>query len=318
MLEYNTARLPESRAADLVFGQGGSFTSDTCDNGGPSASSLCDPYGLRWTPAATSTSPTSNNRVLEYNTPLTTNDTTADLVFGQGGSFTSSGCNDSGISANSLCDSDWDRAGRNRQPLRRRHGKQSRARIQPALGNADAYRDGDRDCHGNGDSYGNPDGDCHGNGDCHRDGNDHCDHHGDPDRDGNGEPHLNSYADLNRHCYGDSNYNSTATSTPTATATATVTATATATATATPTATSTPTATATPTPNVITVNNTTDPSSTSGNGFCTLREAINNANAKSDTSGGDCAAGTGNDRIVFSVSGTITLSTPHAPGNPAI
>ncbi|MGA7620068.1 SBBP repeat-containing protein, partial [Candidatus Binatus sp.] len=62
-----------------------------------------------------------------------------------------------------------------------------------------------------------------------------------------------------------------------------------------------------PAPNAITVNNTTDPASTSGNGFCTLREAINNANAASDTSGGDCAAGTGNDIIFFSVSGTITL-----------
>ncbi len=59
--------------------------------------------------------------------------------------------------------------------------------------------------------------------------------------------------------------------------------------------------------NTITVTNTTDPASTSGNGFCTLREAINNANAESDTSGGDCAAGTGTDYIKFSVSGTITL-----------
>jgi hypothetical protein len=61
------------------------------------------------------------------------------------------------------------------------------------------------------------------------------------------------------------------------------------------------------TSNIITVNNTTDPASTSGNGFCTLREAINNANAASDTSGGDCAPGTGTDTIKFSVSGTITL-----------
>src|ERR1700719_1482474 len=63
------------------------------------------------------------------------------------------------------------------------------------------------------------------------------------------------------------------------------------------------------TSNIITVTNTTDPASTSGNGFCTLREAINNANAASDTSGGDCAAGTGSDIIIFSVSGTITLGT---------
>jgi len=62
--------------------------------------------------------------------------------------------------------------------------------------------------------------------------------------------------------------------------------------------------------NTITVNNTTDPASRSGNGFCTLREAIDNANTPgADTSGGDCAVGTGSDTIVFSVSGTITLSS---------
>jgi len=60
--------------------------------------------------------------------------------------------------------------------------------------------------------------------------------------------------------------------------------------------------------NVITVNNFTDPASTSGNGFCTLREAINNANAASDTPGGDCVAGTGTDTINFSLSGTITIT----------
>jgi CSLREA domain-containing protein len=67
------------------------------------------------------------------------------------------------------------------------------------------------------------------------------------------------------------------------------------------------------TSNIITVTNTTDPASTSGNKFCTLREAINNANAKSDTSGGDCTAGTGTDTIVFSVSGTITLAQGTLP-----
>lgn len=61
--------------------------------------------------------------------------------------------------------------------------------------------------------------------------------------------------------------------------------------------------------NIITVDNFTDPASTSGNGFCTLREAINNANAASDTSSGDCVAGTGTDTILFSVSGTITLGS---------
>ena len=59
----------------------------------------------------------------------------------------------------------------------------------------------------------------------------------------------------------------------------------------------------------ITVYNTSDPASTSGNGFCTLREAIDNANARSDTSGGDCAPGTGADEIQFAVAGTITLNS---------
>ncbi|MFZ0889493.1 MAG: PQQ-binding-like beta-propeller repeat protein [Candidatus Binataceae bacterium] len=56
----------------------------------------------------------------------------------------------------------------------------------------------------------------------------------------------------------------------------------------------------------ITVNTLKD-ETTSGDGLCSLREAINNANAKADTTGGTCAAGTGTDTIKFGVSGTITL-----------
>ena len=65
--------------------------------------------------------------------------------------------------------------------------------------------------------------------------------------------------------------------------------------------------------NTITVNSISDPEIggvpvTSGNGFCTLREAINNANSPgTDTTGDDCGTGTGTDTINFSVSGTITL-----------
>src|SRR5208282_3797876 len=55
--------------------------------------------------------------------------------------------------------------------------------------------------------------------------------------------------------------------------------------------------------------NTLSDSSHSGDGLCSLREAISNANSESDTSGGDCASGTGTDLIVFSVSGTITLTS---------
>src|ERR1700722_10004359 len=46
-------------------------------------------------------------------------------------------------------------------------------------------------------------------------------------------------------------------------------------------------------------------------GFCKLREAIDNANSPGvDTTSGDCPVGTGNDIIGFSLSGTITLSSP--------
>ncbi len=57
----------------------------------------------------------------------------------------------------------------------------------------------------------------------------------------------------------------------------------------------------------ITVNTVSDASS-SGDGLCGLREAINNANTPgTDTTGGDCVVGTGTDTILFSVSGTIML-----------
>jgi len=58
----------------------------------------------------------------------------------------------------------------------------------------------------------------------------------------------------------------------------------------------------------ITVNSTED-TAVAGDGHCTLREAINNANADGDTTGGDCLAGSGADIIDFSVSGTITLGS---------
>jgi CSLREA domain-containing protein len=63
----------------------------------------------------------------------------------------------------------------------------------------------------------------------------------------------------------------------------------------------------------ITVNSTAD-DTVAQDGQCTLREAIANVNAGDDTSGGDCAAGTGSgDTIVFSSSltlpATITLTT---------
>ena len=63
--------------------------------------------------------------------------------------------------------------------------------------------------------------------------------------------------------------------------------------------------------NTMTVNNLTDPAGIRQPVLHTLQQAINNANAASDTSGGDCAAGTGTDTINFSVSGKITLTSTH-------
>ena len=60
----------------------------------------------------------------------------------------------------------------------------------------------------------------------------------------------------------------------------------------------------------ITVNTLSD-ESTAGDGLCSLREAINNANSPGvDTTGGDCVVGSGGDAIDFSITGTITLSGP--------
>jgi CSLREA domain-containing protein len=53
-----------------------------------------------------------------------------------------------------------------------------------------------------------------------------------------------------------------------------------------------------------------------GDDLCTLREAINNANADTDLTGGDCAAGGGIDGITFSVSGTINTGKPNLAADP--
>ncbi len=88
--------------ANVILGQGGSFTASGCNNGGPSANSLCLPFGLAVDGAGhLYVADQFNHRVLEYNSPLT--DATADTVLGQGGSFTSNACNNGGVSANSLC-----------------------------------------------------------------------------------------------------------------------------------------------------------------------------------------------------------------------
>ena len=99
VLEYNTPlTVTGDTVADRVFGQP-NFASATCNLGGDSG--MCQPDGVA-VDAAGNLYVADNNRVLEYNTPLTT-DTVADRVFGQGGSFTSNTCNLGGISASSLC-----------------------------------------------------------------------------------------------------------------------------------------------------------------------------------------------------------------------
>lgn len=103
VLEYDTP-LATDTTADLAFGQGGAFNSSTCNSGGRSANSLCSPAGVALDVAGNLyVADFDNNRVLEYDAPLAT-DTTADLVFGQGGNFTSFICNNGGLSASSLCD----------------------------------------------------------------------------------------------------------------------------------------------------------------------------------------------------------------------
>jgi sugar lactone lactonase YvrE len=109
VLEYNTpfaecGSFPCVAApANRVFGQGGSFTTGTCNKGSASANSLCGPFGVALDARGNLyVSDSTNNRVLEYNTPLTT-DTTADKVFGQLSSFSSGLCNNGGINANTLC-----------------------------------------------------------------------------------------------------------------------------------------------------------------------------------------------------------------------
>jgi sugar lactone lactonase YvrE len=88
--------------ADVVFGQSGSFSGQTCNQGStPTADTLCTPTGGSLDSGGNLyVADFQNNRVLEYLGPFTggthsgtpgfSGDTTADVVFGQGGSFTTS------------------------------------------------------------------------------------------------------------------------------------------------------------------------------------------------------------------------------------
>ncbi len=90
---------PGSTTATQVYGQQGSFTSSTQNNGGISANSLMVPYDLTLDSSGNLyVADSYNNRVLFY--PAGT--TTATRVYGQLGSFTTNTMNKGGISANSL------------------------------------------------------------------------------------------------------------------------------------------------------------------------------------------------------------------------
>ena len=90
-------------SADIVLGQPDFFTT-ICNGGGLNAATLCNPTGVAVDPHNGNlyVADYSNQRVLEYNSPFTT-DRVADDVFGQFGAFTTNFCNNSGVSSDSLC-----------------------------------------------------------------------------------------------------------------------------------------------------------------------------------------------------------------------
>ena len=114
VLEYNEAVsasiAPANVTANAVFGQAGSFSQHSC--GVPGANTLCTPAGVAVDASGNLyIADEVNSRVLKYVTPLATSatpgsgDTTADVVWGQGGNFLTGHCNISAIlpSAATLC-----------------------------------------------------------------------------------------------------------------------------------------------------------------------------------------------------------------------
>jgi hypothetical protein len=90
--------------ADLVFGQLGSFTTNNPNINGVNADTLEIPTDIEGDIAGNVyISDTGTERTLIYDTPAVFG-TTADVVFGQGGSMTSFGNNQGGISADSQAD----------------------------------------------------------------------------------------------------------------------------------------------------------------------------------------------------------------------
>src|SRR5262249_46012526 len=102
VLEYDTP-LVSDVTADRVFGQGGSFAVATCNLGGVSDTSLCSPTGVAGDdPANLYLAGQSNNRVLQYDTPLLTR-VGPDPPFRPGRRFAGRACTLGVATAPSLC-----------------------------------------------------------------------------------------------------------------------------------------------------------------------------------------------------------------------
>jgi len=101
VLGFNSiAGLTNGAAPDVIIGQPDLLSSEP-NHGGTSASSLRGPQSVAVDASGNLyVADTENNRVLEYDTPFTS-DTIADRVFGQAGSFSTSDC--AAVSATSLC-----------------------------------------------------------------------------------------------------------------------------------------------------------------------------------------------------------------------
>ncbi|HVE85921.1 MAG TPA: NHL repeat-containing protein, partial [Myxococcales bacterium] len=104
---HRVLRFAQGATADLladgVFGQPSPATTG-CNTGGvATASTLCSPRGVAVDKNGNLyVADTTNNRVLEYDAPLS--DAAADMVFGQGGNPGTTACNPGGFrSATSLC-----------------------------------------------------------------------------------------------------------------------------------------------------------------------------------------------------------------------
>ena len=88
-----------STTATRVYGQNGSFTTNSANSNGVSATTLAQPFGLALDNGGSLyVTDYLNNRVLFY----PSGSTTATQVYGQGGSFTSNNMNNGGLSASSL------------------------------------------------------------------------------------------------------------------------------------------------------------------------------------------------------------------------